>query len=968
MEINKKRLASVIGLICLSLGTAQSAVAATDLYISEYVEGSSYNKALEIYNGTGASVDLSAYEFQFYFNGAGTPGRTINLSGVIPNGQTFVLAHSSADAPVLSVASQTSGGSWFNGDDAVVLLNGGVAIDAVGQIAVDPGTQWGSGVTSTQNNTLRRMSSLSGGDSNAYDAFDPALQWDGFAQDDFSDLGVYAGGGGTTPPPPPPTVSLLINELDADTTGADTQEFIELYDGGVGNTDLSGHVLVLFNGSNDSVYAAFDLAGYSTDANGYFVLGNALINGVDIVFANGLLQNGADAAALYQGSAADFPNGTPVSTNGLVDAIVYGTSDASDAGLLALLNNGELQVDEAAGGNKDLDSNQRCPNGGGGARNTSTYSQALPTVKGANACGGVISACGTPATAIHSIQGSGASSPLSGTNQTVEAVVVGDFQSTSNGLKGFFVQEEDTDADTNALTSEGLFIYDNGFGVNVQPGDVVRVTGQVSEAFGLTELTTLTDVTVCASGAGVTPASLTLPFASATSLEAYEGMSVQLGQSLTVTENYNLGRYGELWLSSGGRLFIPTNVVAPGAPAQALQAQNDLNRILIDDGNAAQNPDPVVYPAPGLSAFNTVRAGDTVTGVRGVLSYDATAYRVHPTTAPSFFSANPRSNAPALVGTGSLRIASFNVLNYFNGNGTGGGFPTARGADTASEFTRQRDKIINAISAMDADIIGLMELENDGYGANSAIQDLVNGLNAVASAGTVYAFVDPGLAQLGGDAIAVGFIYRSDKVTAVGAPATLSSYPFDTSNRQPLAQTFDEKLSGARLTLAVNHFKSKGCGTASGANADQGDGQGCWNLKRTEAANALSTWLASDPTGSADADFLVIGDLNAYAKEDPIAAFEGAGYVNLIARDGGASAYSYVYKGQSGYLDHALANAGLAPQVVKATEWAINADEPRVLDYNEEFKSAGQLITLYDGGVYRASDHDPVVIELNLTR
>lgn len=182
----------------------------------------------------------------------------------------------------------------------------------------------------------------------------------------------------------PPNV--VINEVDSDQAGTDTAEFIEIYDGGAGHTPLSGLVVVLFNGSNDESYAAFDLDGFSTNADGYFTLGNPAISGVDFVFNNGAMQNGADAVAIYAGNASAFPNGTPLTTTNLIDALVYDTNDADDPGLLALLHPGEPQVNEDIGGNGETNSNQRCPNGSGAARNTSSYKQFAPTPSGPNIC------------------------------------------------------------------------------------------------------------------------------------------------------------------------------------------------------------------------------------------------------------------------------------------------------------------------------------------------------------------------------------------------------------------------------------------------------------------------------------------------------------------------------------------------------------------------------------------------------
>ena len=195
-----------------------------------------------------------------------------------------------------------------------------------------------------------------------------------FAVDNFS---IY----GTEPVVP----DIVINEVDSDTPSYDVLEFIELYDGGVGNTMLDGLVVVFYNGSGDTSYLAFDLDGYATDAQGYFVIGSVADADINVdPGSSGWLQNGADAVAVYAGDGTNFSYGTAVTTDNLIDAFVYDTDDADDAGLLVLLNAGQPQVNENGAGDKDNQSNQRCPNGSGGARNTDTYAQETPTPGAAN--------------------------------------------------------------------------------------------------------------------------------------------------------------------------------------------------------------------------------------------------------------------------------------------------------------------------------------------------------------------------------------------------------------------------------------------------------------------------------------------------------------------------------------------------------------------------------------------------------
>jgi len=589
---------------------------------------------------------------------------------------------------------------------------------------------------------------------------------------------------------------------------------------------------------------------------------------------------------------------------------------------------------------------------------------------------GVGTGCGSAATAIHSIQGSGASSPLLGAAATVEAIVVADYQGITS-IRGFFLEEPNAEHDGDPATSEGLFVFDNNFGVPVVVGDSVRVNGTVSEFQNQSQLSTITSVVVCASGVGLPPETpVTLPFADPAAPERYEGMRVSFAQPLTVTETFNLGRGGILTLSSA-RLQQPTNVVLPGAPANALQAANNLDKITLDDGSLTQNPDPIVYPPPGLTALNSVRGGDTVSNLAGVLTQGnpgwttpGNIYRVHPATMPTFTPANPRPAAPGPVG-GTLRVSSFNVLNYFTTLDLGPDVcgplqnQECRGADSAAEFTRQRDKTLQALLALDADVLGLMELENT-LGVEP-LQDIVNGLNALAGAGT-YAFIGTG--TLGDDAIKVGLVYQPAAVQPVGAFAILDSSvdpDFDSSlNRPALAQTFQQIATGARFTAVVNHLKSKGCTGAAGLDTDQGDGQSCFNHTRTLAAGALAAWAAGDPTGAVDPDVVLLGDFNAYSLEDPLAALQGAGYTDLAVAYSGPNAYSYVFDAQAGSLDHSLANASLLPQVTGVTTWHVNADEPGVLDYNVEFKSAGQIASLYNADAFRTSDHDPILIGLDL--
>lgn len=596
-----------------------------------------------------------------------------------------------------------------------------------------------------------------------------------------------------------------------------------------------------------------------------------------------------------------------------------------------------------------------------------------------------LNVCALAFTPIYDIQGIGLTAAITGA-VTTQGVVVGDYEGPSPALRGFYIQ--DLTGDGNAATSDGIFVF-NGNNDNVSLGDIVRVSGTAGEYQDQTQISSVTSIVKCGAGS-VAPVDVTLPVPSATYLEQYEGMLVRFPQTLYVTEHFQLGRFGQVVLSSGGRLQQPTNVVPPGAPALALQAQNNLNRIIVDDASQAQNPDPILFGRGGLplSASNTLRGGDTATGIVGVMTYtwsgnaaSGNAYRLRPIFAlGGYINFEPANERPASVPDvgGPLKVVGMNLLNYFNTftgctNGVGGVPADCRGAEDATEFSRQYTKTVAAILAMNPDVLGVNEIENDGYGPDSAIAHLVDQLNAATAPGT-YAFIDVDATTgqvnaLGLDGIKVGLIYKPASVTPVGQTAVLNTVEFlnggDTTarNRASLAQAFQQNSDGAIFIVNVNHLKSKGSACDL---PDAGDGQGNCNIVRLNAVNALMTWLASDPTGTGDPDILLIGDYNSYAMEDPIMALESGGFVHLIKTFLGPNAYSYVFDGQWGYLDHALSSASLASQVTGVADYHINADEPSVLDFNTNFKSPGQIISLYAPDQFRISDHDPVIIGLDL--
>jgi predicted extracellular nuclease len=976
------RLSAVTGALLLLAGLFPAALVApaavraapTDLFFSEYIEGSSNNKALEIFNGTGAPVDLAAggYSVQMFFNGSSSAGLTFSLTGTVADGDVFVVAHSSASPTILAQADMTNGAGWFNGDDAVVLAKGSATLDVIGQVGFDPGSEWGAGVTSTQDNTLRRKGAIQAGDPDGSDAFDPAAEWDGFAQDTFDGLGSHSISS------EPDEARLVINEIDYDQPGTDAAEFVEIANAGTLEATLDGTSLVLVNGNGGgaAAYQTFNLPAGTLAAGGYFVVcanaANTSNCDLDVTPDTNLIQNGApDAVALLVDGE-------------LVDAVSY----EGDSGAPYTEGSGMGLVDDPSLSNASIG---RCPDGGDTDQNNADFTFQPATPGAANDCAGaVVGSCGEAATAIHAIQGSGSTSLMVGSPVVVEAVVVGDFQNNaspdSGELSGFYLQEADADADANPATSEGIFVFAPGAD-DVAVGDRVRVAATVSEyttsgGSSQTELSGVSAVVPCASGVTLpAPTAAQLPFTALDDPERYEGMLVTFPQALSISEFFNFDRFDEVVLTAG-RQFQPTAVAEPGPDAQAVAEANALNRITLDDGRTNQNPVPLRHPdGEQFTLSHRFRGGDTVTNVTGVIDESFGLYRIQPVADADYTEVNPRPAAPEDVG-GSLHVASFNVLNYFTTIDTGPSGPLCgphedqecRGADNAGELARQRAKIVAALSTMNADVVGLIEIENNPGDGPTA--DLVAGLNDVLGAGT-YDYVATG--AIGTDAIRVAMIYKPASVTPLGAFAILDTSVDprfdDTRNRPVLAQSFEEVTNGGIFTLAVNHLKSKGSDCSdSGIPGDDDPQQGNCNVTRTRAAEALADWLATDPTGSGDRDALIMGDLNSYDHEDPIGAIrEGADdatgtnddFTDLIHAYQGELAYSYLFDGQLGYLDTALASGTIAPQVSGATVWHINADEPDILDYDTSFKPAEQA-ALYEPNAYRSSDHDPVIVGLDL--
>ena len=541
------------------------------------------------------------------------------------------------------------------------------------------------------------------------------------------------------------------------------------------------------------------------------------------------------------------------------------------------------------------------------------------------------------------VQGHGDRSPMEGQPVIVRGVITGDFR---DGLGGFFLQDA---GDGDAATSDALFVVPpKSLKTTLRAGDAVRVYGSVFEDPGDGKAGTLT--TLRAERVEKTKAAApiaTVIGAPPERWENYEGMRVTIEAPLSL--NGSDARYAETSASFGGRLWTPSEVAVPGSDHfHEVETSNARRRIVLDDASSRRDPQNLWYLPDGIP-----RAGSLASGAQGIVDQRHGGYRLQ-LTAPLQVKAAPRPTAPKVAG--NLRVAVFNLENLFNGDGKGGGFPTRRGAKSPAQFKAQVDKLAATLKALDPDVAALMELENDGYGPPSSLTQFVDALNAN---GGDWRFIDAGKGP-GSDEIRVGLIYRNSRVSPVGKPATLEGAPFDCASSQacsraPLAQAFRRGKRSA-FVIVANHFKSKGCSGATGADADRRDGQACWNALRVESAKRLDAWLKTDPTGQGSALKLVVGDFNAYAMEDPVRTLRDTGWKDAFAVAKAKQPYSYLYGGMLGRLDHALLSPALAKRLQGAAEWHSNADEADGEGY------AGSDAA----GPWRSSDHDPMLLGFDL--
>ncbi|WP_166268714.1 ExeM/NucH family extracellular endonuclease [Marinobacter caseinilyticus] len=558
--------------------------------------------------------------------------------------------------------------------------------------------------------------------------------------------------------------------------------------------------------------------------------------------------------------------------------------------------------------------------------------------------------CHTPVTPISQIQGNRSESPLQGAWVTVRGVITLDTR--AQGFKGFYLQQADGETDDDPSTSEALFVYTSR--PTGATGHQVEVTGRVREYYGLTEVVNVKILRDCGPAPMPTAQPLSLPWPSAEPPERFENMRVRFTRALTVIDHHNLHRFGELTLATETQ-FVPTQRLVPGLEAAALAQVQERQRIILDDGSGQKYPSPIPYPLPALTMSRTVRTGDRASKLTGVLDYRFGAWRLQPDSSPRFESANPRPPPPPRPSESAVRVVALNVENYFNGDGNGGGFPTPRGAQSQTALKHQTARLVAALTALDADLLILAEIENDGDHPDSALAQLA------AALGPDWQWVRTGPVR-DRRLIRSAMLYHSRRLAIADLTRPALAQPYDGPGRHPVVQDFKVTASGDIVRAVAAHFKSKSCRGAQAADRDQNDGQGCYASTRLEQARALSRWLTRLPTPARSLGTLIAGDLNSYAREAPLQHLARAGYHDLVGQRQGLTSYSYRFRGRAGTLDYVLAKGTVNQRIIGARLWHINSDEPAALGYQRWQPDAAGPTHL----PWRASDHDPVVIDMAL--
>ncbi len=821
---------------------------------------------------------------------------------------------------------------------------------------------------------------------------------------------------------PSPTASVVINEVygGGGNTGATYKnDFIELVNTSSAPVELDGWS-VQYASSTSLSYTVTALSGTLPAGATYVVREGAGSGGTEEVpfdaEGNIAMAGGAGKVALVS-SVAPLTGCTAktgaTACSGLpqvVDFVGYGSAanDYAGTGSTSTTSN-------------SLGASRRAtPSPVNTADNRADFVLAAPTPV---ACGAacVPAPTGPRAATIAEVQGTGSTSPLVGETVVVEGVVTGAYP--VGGLRGFFLQTQGTGPEPRTDgASDGVFVFQFGeLDPDAVVGNFVQVTGKVSEFNGLTEISADgADVVDAGSDFSPVQALATSWPTTDAARESIEGMLFAPTGAYTVTNTFATNQFGEVGLAVGSTpLLQSTDVAPPGSEAaRAVDADNAARKVTLDDGSSSnftassysrttcgERPVPCLLNADQTPAYVSttapVRVGAPVTFTAPVVvDYRFNLWRFQPTApvlgpdnagSPATFT-NTRTPAPdaadlSQLGRPDLKVASFNVLNYFTDLGDADPACTAyydrdssgntvrdgcdrRGAWDAGDLMRQQEKEVSAINALGADVVGLMEIENSaklGHDRDASLSRLVDALNAQAGVGT-WAFV-PSSAELPSidlqDFITNAIIYKPANVMRVDrsrALGTASEQGQAFANaREPIAQVFKAKHGkGDKFLFVVNHFKSKGSPGPFPGDEDSGDGQGSSVTSRILQAQALRDWVPTAVEETSTKAVVMAGDYNSYTLEDPLDVLYKAGYTNVGPKfDQGQ--YSYSFSGLAGSLDHILVNAAALRMATGADHWNINSGESLALEYSRYNYHATDF---HDPGPYRSSDHDPVVLGL----
>jgi predicted extracellular nuclease len=778
------------------------------------------------------------------------------------------------------------------------------------------------------------------------------------------------------------------------------RDFVELHNPTDEAIDLSGTSVQYRSASGDKAPTGVTALSGSIPAHGYFLVaeggGTASDDAQPLPPADvsGGIGLSATAGTVFLAARPDAlpvpPTGSVPARPEVIDLVGYGTSNTFETAAAPAPSRSTSVGRDGTG--EDSDDNSRDLTVAAATPGLAPEGSTDPTDPPTD-----------PAPVVRSIaeiQGAGPASEYAGQSVTTRGVVTASYP--TGGFNGFYLQTAGTGGTVDAGShdrSDAVFVYGSSVARAVAPGDHVEVTGKVSEYQGTTEITPAApDVKVLPEPASVQPTKVALP-RTEEARESFEGMLIAPSGPFTVADNYALNQYAEIGLASGTTpLFTPTDVADPHDPAAiaAVKADNAARAITLDDGATTDflrtGKDTAL---PYLSQQRQIRVGAPVSFTEPVvLEWRFDAWRLQPTgqlsaegTPPASF-APTRSAAPRETG-GNVRIASFNVLNYFPTTGeevvaAGGscswyddrtgdhvtvktctdadGGQGPRGAAEDEDLARQQAKIVSAVNALDADVVSLEELENSahfGQERDAAISTLVDALNAAAGAGTWKFVPTPAAAgdQADEDVIRTGFIYRAAIVEPVGTSLIDDTEAFDNA-RDPLAQAFEPVGGGkySRFIVVVNHFKSKSSGP------EDPNGQGASNQARVAQAEELVRF-AERTKGALGAEKVFLsGYFNAYTREDPMQVLSDAGFADIGSLKSPGE-HTYLYDGTVGSLDHVLGNRPAVASVTGAHVWNISSVEPVALEYSRHNYNATDF---YEPGPYRSSDHDPLVVGLDL--